>query len=199
MAATLRELFDFGRDDVVDFVVRLFVEKGHNAYIGEPVSQREHALQAAWQAEQEGAGAVLVVAALLHDLGHLLHDLPEDCAVRGVDDRHEDLGSRWLEHHFGPGVVEPIRLHVETKRYLCAVDPEYLELLSPASQLSLALQGGPMSESEVLRFRCHPYSTAAIAVRHWDDRAKVPGLRTPDLEHFRPHLSEAVREPSPVR
>lgn len=196
MATTLQDLMQFGKADVVEFVVRLFAEKGQAAYIGEPVSQLEHALQAAWLAEQEGASPVLVSAALLHDFGHLLHDLPEDCAHHGIDDRHEELGSRWLQRHFGPAVVEPIRLHVETKRYLCAVDPEYLELLSPASVLSLALQGGPMSDAEVLRFRCQPYSTAAIAVRRWDDRAKIPGLVTPNLEYFHPHLLGAVREPA---
>lgn len=191
-----RDLLTFEKTDVIDFVIRRFAEKGHAAYIGEPVSQREHALQAAWLAEQEDAGPILVTAALLHDFGHLLHDLPEDCAAHGIDDRHEELGARWLSRHFGPGVVEPIRLHVETKRYLCAVDPEYPESLSAASILSLSLQGGPLSEPEALRFRCHPYSTAAIAVRRWDDRAKIPGLPTPDLEFFRPHLLSAVRDPA---
>ena len=195
MARTLDDLMQFGKADVVEFVVRLFAEKGHAAYIGEPVSQLEHALQAAWLAEQESASPVLVSAALLHDFGHLLHDLPEECAHHGIDDRHEELGSRWLQRHFGPAVVEPIRLHVETKRYLCAVDPEYGLTLSAASVLSLALQGGPMSPEEVLQFRLQPYSTAAIAVRRWDDRAKIPGLATPDLDYFRPHLLSAVRDP----
>ena len=184
--------------DTVDFLIRTFREKGDSAYLGEAVSQLEHALQAAWLAEQEGASPALVTAALLHDVGHLLHDLPDNCARRGVDDRHENLGARWLRRHFTPEVVEPIRLHVASKRCLCGAEPEYLAGLSPASRLSLRLQGGPMTEWEQLQFRCHPYSTAALRVRRWDDLAKVSGLETPDLEFFRSHLLEAARRAVPA-
>ncbi len=114
----------------------------------EAVSQTEHALQAAELAEREGAPDHLVVAALLHDVGHLLDGQDEDLANRGLDGRHEEAGYAWLAKHFGARVTEPIRLHVAAKRYLCAVDPTYLADLSPASRMSLALQGGPMDVSE---------------------------------------------------
>src|SRR5262249_49953725 len=119
-------------EDPVKLVLRLFKERGDAAYLGEPVSQTEHALQAARAAERAGAAAALVAAALLHDVGHLLHDLPEDCARAGIDDAHEERGGRWLGRHFGPDVVEPVRLHVAAKRYLCASDPTYLGRLSEA-------------------------------------------------------------------
>jgi OPA family glycerol-3-phosphate transporter-like MFS transporter len=183
--------------DAVARVFRLFQERGHDAYLGEPVSQVEHALQAAWAAEQARAPGPLIAAALLHDVGHLLHHLPEDCAEAGIDDRHEELGARWVERHFGPAVSEPIRLHVPAKRYLCAAEPGYLERLSPASLLSLKLQGGPFSPEESEAFRRGPYFEAALALRRWDEEAKVAGLATPPLEHFRPHLEAAlVRQPS---
>jgi phosphonate degradation associated HDIG domain protein len=179
-------------EDPVDFVLRLFKERGDAAYLGEPVSQTEHALQTARAAEQAGAGSALVAAALLHDVGHLLHDLPEDCALSGIDDAHEVRGARWLSRHFGPEVAEPVRLHVAAKRFLCATDPTYSGLLSEASLRSLRLQGGPLTPDEADQFRAHPHAEAAVALRRLDEQAKRPGAPTPDLEHFRPCL-EAVR------
>jgi predicted HD phosphohydrolase len=118
--------------NIVDEVCELFATKGHAAYVGEPVSQLEHALQTAHHAEQSGADDALVVAALLHDVGHLLHKLPENVADEGIDTRHEHLGQAWLKRYCGPEVTEPVRLHVPAKRYLCATDPAYLAALSPA-------------------------------------------------------------------
>jgi phosphonate degradation associated HDIG domain protein len=178
---------------IVDEVLELFHTQGHAAYFGEPVSQTEHALQTAWQAEQEGAVGTVVVAALLHDVGHLLRGLPEDIADRGIDGRHEMAGEAWLARSFGPAVTEPIRLHVAAKRYLCAVDAEYRQQLSPASLQSLALQGGPFNAEEVRAFEQHPYHREAVQLRRWDDRAKIPGLAVPGLEHYRPALEAAVQ------
>jgi phosphonate degradation associated HDIG domain protein len=177
--------------DPVGRILTLFRERGDAAYLGEAVSQTEHALQTAWAAEKAGADSDLIAAALLHDIGHLLHHFPEDCADHGVDDRHEELGARWLARHFGPAVSEPVRLHVPAKRYLCAVEPKYLHGLSPASTRSLQLQGGPFTPEEAAHFRDGPFSRAAVLLRRWDEEAKVPGLKTPDLEHFRPHLEAA--------
>jgi [1-hydroxy-2-(trimethylamino)ethyl]phosphonate dioxygenase len=175
-------------------IVRLFAERGDAAYIGEPVSQTEHALQTAWAAERAGADSALVATALLHDIGHLLHNLSEDCAEQGIDDRHETLGARWLARHFGPAVSEPVRLHVAAKRFLCATEPGYFERLSEASVLSLRLQGGQFSAEEVEAFRRNPFAQAAVALRRWDEEAKVEGLETPGLAHFRPHLEAALAQ-----
>jgi phosphonate degradation associated HDIG domain protein len=178
---------------IVEDILRLFARRGASAYHGEAVSQAEHALQAAELAEQEGAPDAMVVAALLHDVGHLLDGQDEDLAVRGVDGHHEEAGSRWLARHFGPEVIEPIRLHVAAKRYLCAVDPAYLDGLSTASRLSLDVQGGPMEAEERAQFEGGPYYRDAIRLRHWDDTAKVPGLRVPGLEHYRDRIQAAVQ------
>lgn len=170
--------------EVTDEILRLFRERGGSQYGGEAVTQQEHALQAAHFAEQEQADATLIAAALLHDVGHLLHSLPDDAPEHGVDDRHESLAAKWLSKRFGPAIVEPVRLHVAAKRFLCATDPDYLRQLSSPSILSLKLQGGPMSDAEASVFQTHPFSEAAIRLRRWDDAAKVPQLPTPTLEHF---------------
>jgi [1-hydroxy-2-(trimethylamino)ethyl]phosphonate dioxygenase len=177
---------------IVDDIMDLFARRGSVAYHGEAVSQTEHALQAAELAAQEGAPDHLVVAALLHDVGHLLDGHDEDLAYRGLDGRHEEAGYTWLAAHFGPDVCEPIRLHVAAKRYLCAVDPAYLAGLSSASRLSLSLQGGPMDAGECADFERNPLYHDAIRLRHWDDTAKNPGLKVPGLAHHRRCLEAAV-------
>ena len=173
-----------------------FRRRGRDHY-GEGVSQQEHALQAAWLAERQGASPALIVAALLHDIGHLLHDLPEDIADQDVDTEHESLGSAWLSQYFGPEVSEPVRLHVAAKRYLCAAEPGYLDQLSAASQQSLALQGGPLDAAAAAAFRAAPGAEAAIRLRRWDDEAKLVNLATPDLAHFRQYVAAAIAAPDP--
>ena len=107
---------------VLEEIRTAFARRGHETY-GEGVSQLDHALQCAAFAERDGAGAALVTATLLHDIGHLLHDLPADVADSGVDTQHEASGSAWLSRHFGPAVTEPVRMHVAAKRYLATMEP----------------------------------------------------------------------------
>jgi phosphonate degradation associated HDIG domain protein len=175
-------------------LLKLFHESGHSQYGREAVTQLEHALQAAYLAEQDHADPSLIVAALLHDVGHLLHSLPADAPDQGIDDRHEALAAAWLAEHFGLSVVEPAALHVEAKRYLAATDPNYLQLLSPPSILSLKLQGGPMTSEEARTFEAQPSFAAAIRLRRWDDTAKVAGLMTPPIEHFAQYLEVVCKE-----
>jgi len=182
---------------IVDEIIELFERRGGDAYFGEPVSQLEHALQTAFQAEQDGASDTLIVAALLHDVGHLLHKLPEDIADRGLDGRHEKVGAMWLTRYFPAAVTEPIRLHVAAKRYLCAIDGEYQRGLSAASIRSLALQGGPMSDEEVREFEASPYARECVRLRRWDDLAKVVGSKAPGLAQYQ-FLLEKLQRFSPA-
>jgi gamma-butyrobetaine dioxygenase len=179
--------------DVVETVFRLFAIGGEVAYFGEAVSQTAHALQSAHLAERAGADDALVVAALLHDVGHLLHGLPEDVAERGIDGRHEQGGADWLARYFGPAVSEPVRRHVAAKRYLCAVEPAYLAGLSPASRRSLDLQGGPFDAEAVGAFEGELFFRDAVRLRRWDDQAKVVGLAVPGLDHYRGRLAAVAR------
>tara|TARA_R110002111_G_scaffold262851_1_gene341789 strand:+ start:35991 stop:36572 length:582 start_codon:yes stop_codon:yes gene_type:complete len=181
-------------ETIVDEIRQRFTEKGNAMYAGEAVSQTEHALQAASAAEHAGASPELIVAALLHDIGHLLHQHDEDCATHGVDDLHERIGAQWLIRYFPPDVAEPIRLHVDAKRYRCATDAQYLSRLSPASVLSLELQGGPFDETERAAFEQNPWSQAALHLRTWDEAAKIPDFETPELEYFLTYVQRVLKQ-----
>jgi phosphonate degradation associated HDIG domain protein len=169
---------------VGDEIVAILDARGAAAYVGEPVSVLEHGLQAAHFARETGATDELVLAALLHDIGHVLGDAPDDIAAWHTDAHHEQIGSEWLARRFGPGVSEPVRLHVAAKRYLCATTPEYLAKLTPASRRTLELQGGPMSTDEVAGFKREAYCREAVRVRLWDDRGKIEGLVTAGLREY---------------
>jgi phosphonate degradation associated HDIG domain protein len=175
--------------DTVSEILDLFRASGGQVYFGEAISQTEHALQTAAMAEQFGAPPHLVAAALLHDVGHLLHGLGETIADEDIDGRHEAIGARWLADRFPEDVCAPVRLHVAAKRYLCAVDPAYAAALSPASKRSLELQGGPLTEDQAARFILGRFGPDAVLVRRWDDKAKVVGAVTPGLDFFRPYLA----------
>jgi phosphonate degradation associated HDIG domain protein len=168
----------------IEDIVALFRTRGDGMYGAEEVSQTEHALQCAALAEAAGASAELTVAAMLHDLGHLLHDLGSDPAVRGTDDVHQYLVLPFLRSTFPETVLAPIRLHVDAKRYLCTTEPGYWDTLSFASQRSLELQGGAYTLEQAESFIAQPGARDAVALRRWDDLAKTPGLATPGLEHF---------------
>ncbi len=150
-------------------ILAIYATHGAGAYFGERVSMTEHALQSAYFAQQGGAPALLVLAALLHDIGHL------------------------LAQRFPAAICEPVRLHVAAKRYLCATDAQYSAKLSPASVHTLKLQGGPMSANEVAQFESERYFTDAVRVRRWDDAGKVAGLKTPQLAEYGTRIAGSVQ------
>jgi phosphonate degradation associated HDIG domain protein len=174
--------------DPVPAIAALFASEGAADYLGEAVSQASHMLQAAALAERAGAPAPLIAAALLHDVGHFAGTISGRDLMRGTDNRHGEQGAAWLGQWFGAEVTEPVRLHVDAKRYLCAVEPGYLDRLSPASVYSLGIQGGPMEAGEQAAFESGPYAEDACQVRRWDDQAKDPQVTAPPLEHFAPIL-----------
>lgn len=175
-----------------DSLLALMQEKGVRRYGLHDVSQLQHALQAALLAEQQGCAPGLIVAALLHDVGHMVHGLGDNPAAEGVDDRHEVLGHAYLAGSFGPEVTAPVRLHVAAKRYLCATEPDYFDKLSADSVLSLSLQGGPMSAAEVATFRAIPQAEAAVQLRRFDEAAKVKDLPTPPPAYFRSYVERLL-------
>ena len=176
----------------IDQIFERFAIHGDDEYGRDRVKQIEHALQCATLAEEEGAAPTLITASLLHDIGHLIHDLGREPAARGIDDRHEMLGREWLTRWFGPAVTEPVKLHVDAKRYLTATDPGYFATLSPGSVRSLELQGGPFSADGAADFIGRPHATEAVRLRRWDEGAKIVGKVTPDLAHFRRYIEASL-------
>jgi phosphonate degradation associated HDIG domain protein len=180
-------------DPVRQELLDIFTSRATKRYGLSAINQLQHALQAAALAEADDAPPATVLASLLHDVGHMIHQLGEDPAGRGIDDVHEELGAAWLAERFGPEVSEPVRLHVAAKRYLCAVEPDYFAKLSPDSVRSLGLQGGPMSAGEIDDFRRHPLHAEAVRLRRYDEAAKDPRAKTPDFDHFLRHVAACRR------
>jgi phosphonate degradation associated HDIG domain protein len=169
---------------VANELLALYAARGADTYFGEVVTTAEHSLQTAHFAQLSGASDTLVLAALLHDIGHLLGHATDELADWKKDARHEVSGGRWLAARFSPAVAEPVRLHVPAKRYLCATDADFIGCLSAASIQTLKLQGGSMSQAEIAAFETEPYSRDAIRLRHWDDQGKVAGLATPGFSQY---------------
>lgn len=169
----------------------LLSERGHGQYGGEAINQLEHALQCAQLAEEAGETSHTVVACLLHDLGHLLaaQGLRQADQTLERDDLHQNFVLPFLRGVFPDAVLEPIRLHVDAKRYLCTSEPGYWDTLSPVSKHTLTLQGGPYTEAQAQAFASQPFAREAIRLRRYDDLAKVPQLPTPTLEHYLPVMA----------
>lgn len=182
-----------GADDAVRVIAGLFTSEGAAEYLGEPVTQAAHMLQAAMLAEQDGAEDALIAAALLHDVGHFAGAMTGHDLMSGTDTRHGEAGAFRLARWFGEEVTEPVRLHVAAKRYLCAVEPDYMAALSPASVYTLGVQGGPMQGAELAEFEAQPYAEAAVRVRRWDDAAKDPGAQVLAFGHFENVLRALAR------
>jgi phosphonate degradation associated HDIG domain protein len=164
---------------------QLYETKGHELY-GEALTQTEHALQCAALAREENAKDAMIVAALFHDVGHLIVDVhnAESVRIDDVDDDHEAVGARILSPLFGPAVAQPVSLHVTAKRWRCTREPAYYDRLSEASKLSLKAQGGLLSDEDCLRFEEHPGFPDALALRTWDDEGKIVGLEVGTLDDY---------------
>jgi phosphonate degradation associated HDIG domain protein len=177
--------------ELFEEITALFDARGYEAY-GEGVSIAEHSLQTAALACSESAEPSLVVAALLHDIGHFV-EAPDDAF--GYH-KHDRSGGIWLAARFPEVVSEPVRLHVAAKRYLCAMEPDYFDRLSMPSKYSLTKQGGPMNSEEAAQFAGRPFSDSAVRLRRWDDCGKITGMIVPPLESYRQMIAMALEETS---
>lgn len=178
--------------NVVDFILDLFARQGATEYMGEAVTMSQHMEQTAACAVSDHADDELVIAALLHDIGHFIGEHPIDALEKGIDNNHEAVGANYLQTHFPATISEPVRLHVAAKRYLCATDPAYLARLSDASVNSLNVQGGPMSASEIESLEANPHHRAAIKLRMYDDDGKVAGLTINPATSYRETIESLV-------
>ena len=177
--------------DFIDALERIFEEEGAEEYLGEAVTMAEHMLQTAVMAERAEASEAMIAAGLLHDIGHFAAAKAD---AGDWERKHDIAGALFLEGRFGPEVIEPMRLHVRAKRYLCAVEPDYFDRLSPASVHTLEKQGGPMSPDEVAAFEAEPYHVDAVRLRRWEEDAKSVGRAVPSFAHYRSMLERLRRD-----
>ena len=192
------EINALNRDTIVDFIGSIFDRRGGEEYLSEPVTMGEHMLQGATIAEQNGQSEEIIVAALLHDIGHFTSEFGTFTMDDTEDRHHEDAGAEVLERFFPKVITDCCRYHVAAKRYLCATRPEYYNRLSEASIHSLNLQGGAMNATEVAAFEKNPNLETIIAVRYLDEAGKRPDMETPDYWHFAPMVQRQVDRHSKV-
>ena len=181
------------RDTIVDFIADIFERCGDQEYLGEPVTMAEHMLQGATFAQRDGQPDDIVVATLLHDIGHFTSEFGTFSMQDTQDRYHEHAGEQVLRDFFPPVITDCVKYHVAAKRYLCATDPDYFAKLSPASVHSLNLQGGPMTADEVAEFEQNPNLQAIVQVRLYDDQGKIAGMETPGFAHFAPMVERVVQ------
>jgi phosphonate degradation associated HDIG domain protein len=179
--------------NVIQTVLDIFTKQGGTAYVGEPVTQLEHAIQTAQAARRHQARSEMVTAALLHDIGHFLHAHHEDCADVNIDSEHEKVGEAFLRQYFVEEVAELVKHHVNAKRYLTATNEKYAKNLTGASFKSLQLQGGPMTPVETEAFQAHPLFQDILLLRHWDEGAKVQNKQLPPITDFCRELKACLR------
>lgn len=167
---------------IAEEIIQLLVSKGGSEYIGEPLTKLEHMVQSAVIAEEQQLGDEMIIAALLHDIGHICVATSEenDMDGFGVID-HEEAGADYLyEFGFSERVIEAVANHVPAKRYLCYKYPDYNNALSIASRKTLAFQGGPMTEEEAMEFETLTYFNDIIALRRIDEMAKLENIPLPE-------------------
>ncbi|WP_371225122.1 HD domain-containing protein [Roseovarius sp. 2305UL8-3] len=180
------------RTTIVAFLADIFERRGGEEYLGEPVTMAEHMLQGATIAEKNGQSEEIIVAALLHDIGHFTSEFGTFSMDDTEDRYHEEAGAEVLEQFFPSIVTDCVRYHVAAKRYLCATKPAYFNRLSEASVHSLNLQGGPMRDDEVAEFEKNPNLKEIVAVRYLDDAGKIADMDTPGFAHFAPMVQRVV-------
>ena len=168
---------------IVDKIINKY-QTNNSLYIGEKVTMTEHMVQTAMLAEQNHSSESLICACLLHDYGHFILEDPDRLVSKSIDGKHENIGFNFLKNYFKPEVFEPIRLHVQAKRYLCR-NKSYWNILSEASKVSLKLQGGIMSDNETKKFVSLKFHEQAILLRKYDDEGKILNIKMKKIEDYR--------------
>ena len=174
-------------ENTINEVFGLYDKYGKADYIGEPVSQIEHACQAAQAAQKDGWDDDVVLAALFHDIGHICVNEAEYKDMGGLGHmEHEKVGKEFLlKHGFSKKIADLVGNHVTAKRYLTYKYPEYLAKLSEASLKTLGFQGGPMNKGEAEAFEKDPLFKASLKLRAYDEEAKEEHVPLPDMEHYK--------------
>ena len=176
--------------NIIDQIISSY-SNNKSLYIGEKVTITEHMIQTAMLAEKNNCSSSLICSSLLHDYGHFILENPDDLVSKGKDGKHEDVGYEFLKKYFVKNVVEPIKYHVEAKRYL-ARDVKYYRMLSEASKVSLKLQGGIMDDKEAKEFEGNEFFEDSIKLRKFDEKAKEADLKIKSINEYKNLLSSKL-------
>lgn len=179
---------------IADEIIEMLTKGKHVSY-GEDISQLEHALQCAKLATDPHSDEEVILAALLHDIGHVCAPEAERMGDLGAVD-HEALGAEYLRQHgFSERVAELVQSHVQAKRYLTFKNPHYHAQLSEASKRTLIHQGGPMKAEECAAFEMDPLFKEKLRLRSWDEQGKLVNVTIPPLSTYRPLLIRHLEHP----
>jgi phosphonate degradation associated HDIG domain protein len=182
------------KQSIFDEVRSLFETAKAQEYLGEDITLIEHMVQCGDLAKSDRAPDWLVVAALLHDVGHILIPDAQEAQDAGSDRHHDEVGASWLTQRFPNNVVQAVKLHVDAKKYLVATNPEYFDKLSAASKATLLIQGGAFSPRECEDFLRQDFADEAVQLRLWDDTAKVRGISDASLDRFRDAIEKVASQ-----
>ena len=169
--------------EIIEKIIKKY-QTNKDFYLGEKVTIAEHMIQTAMLAEKNNSPQSLICACLLHDIGHFIIQDPDQLVSKSVDGKHEDIAFNFLKNYFKPEVTEPIKLHVNAKRYLCR-EKSYYNLLSKASKVSLELQGGKMNNDEAQKFILLKHHKDAITLRKYDDEGKIPNMKIKNINDYK--------------
>ena len=176
---------------IIDKIITNFTNN-KSLYIGEKVTMSEHMIQTAMLAEKAKCNDDLICSCLLHDYGHFILENPDQLVKENLDGKHEDIGYEYLKNIFKKEIIEPIKYHVQAKRYL-ARDEKYFELLSEASKISLKLQGGVLNDNESTKFEAQDYFKSTILLRKFDEAAKKTDIKMKSIHDYKKLLTSKLK------
>lgn len=179
-------------DAIIEEIFTLYEKHGGEEYAGEKVSQLEHMCQSAQLAEEAEYDNEVILAAFLHDVGHICVSSFGDNSMNGYGTmNHEKVGGDFLKARgFSDRLIKLVRGHVDAKRYLTWKFPVYYEQLSEASKITLRYQGGKMDEEEALQFEKDPLFPLMIEMRRIDEAAKELNKPLPGLDKYKLMMRE---------
>lgn len=183
-------------EQIAEEMIALYQTQGGKEYSGEGISQLEHMVQSARLAAAQGYDDEVILAAFLHDVGHICVSAQANETMEGYGIKdHEEKGAAFLkERGFSKRVVRLVESHVEAKRYLTYKYPEYADRLSEASRKTLEYQGGKMSQDEADAFENYPLFDLIISMRRWDEDAKIKNMPVPNLDEYKLRIIQHLKE-----
>jgi predicted HD phosphohydrolase len=182
-------------EEKINNIFKLYNDYGSVEYMGQGITHLEHALQTAYFARAQGYDNVVVTAALLHGIGHLI-GLKYDFEIMGNFGikNYEKIGADWLRQvEMSETTCLLIEKHTQARRFIVTTSPDYYDNLSETSKEILKLKGDLMAEKEIEEFRSNELKQALIVLSIWDEKSKMKNKSVPSLENYRKTIRLSFR------